>query len=649
MTRVHIDIESYSEVDLTKVGLYRYATHPSTRIELVSWAVDDGPVQHWDYNDSNRPLDLCMLLTQAHEFHAFNAPFERIMFREVWGIDTNLDQWHCTMVHAWSLGFSGGLGDVGDQMGMAPDKKKLAHGKKLVLKFCKPAPSNHKADRYDACNSPQEWAEYKEYNKQDVMAERAMKALLAPYPIPPQERALYLLDQRINERGLPIDTKLVDNAVRIVAEEKLLIKKRMNYITGLKNANSVQQLQPWLETYGLALPNMQKATIEKALKAYNLNPVIKEVLELRAQAAQTSTKKYDVVQRCVVKGRLHGVFQFGGAQRTQRWAGRMFQPHNLKRGYKDADVQAETLMLGDRSFIEVMHGNVLDYLSNIMRTVVTAPDGFKLAVSDYGSIESRVLGYMSGCYRINNLFATGKDSYRDFATEVYHIAYDDVTGEQRFFCKPPVLGCGYQLGGKGLVAYAEGMGVTMELDEAKRLVELWRSLYPEVVQMWQWLLDAFISVTENGGTITGYCVKIRRDNNFLFVDLPSGRSIAYFHPLIVPMDRPWSDALVPTMSYMGRNQYNNQWERISTHGGKITENIVQAIARDILGDGMTKMDDAGFEIIGHVHDEPIVEADICDGPDVLAEMIHIMSEAPDWMPGFLLGAEGFITKRYRKD
>ncbi len=531
---------------------------------------------------------------------------------------------------------------------MAPDKIKLADGKKLVLKFCKPAPSNHRADTYTKDNSPADWERYREYNRQDVVAERSMKALLDAYPIPYIERQAYLLDQKINTHGLPIDTQLVNNAVRINSEEKADLKQRMNALTGLSNANSGTQLVEWLATQGLDMPNMQKATVISALKM-ELPALLREVLTLRQQANQTSTAKYLSVQLGMLNSRLHGVFQFAGAQRTQRWAGRMFQPHNLKQGYPDADARAELLLCDSRPLIKIIEGDVMTYLSNIMRTVVTAPEGHTLCVEDFGSVESRVLGWVSGCRRINELFRTGKDSYKDFATQVYHCDYDHVTKAMRKFCKPPVLGCGFQLGGKGLVTYAEGMGVQLGEPEAQRLVDLWRGLYPEVVEMWYWLKDACIYVTETSKTVSGYSVTIRRDKDFLFIDLPSGRSIAYHRPTVEMRTPPGWNRKVRTVTYMGRNQYNHRWERISTHGGKLTENIVQAIARDLLRDAMLDMDASGVCIVGHVHDEPIAEAPVCDAPDVLARMKQIMSTTPDWAPGLLLEAEGFITKRYRKE
>jgi len=668
MERVHIDIETYSDVDLTKVGLHRYASHPSTRIELAAWAVGSGPVQQWDINDGGEiPAGLVYILMHPneYEYHAFNAPFERALFEGVWKIRCSAEYWHCTMIHSWSLGFSGSLGKVGAQMEISPDKKKLADGHTLVLMFCKPAPKGHNAYRYNKDNKPEQWERYRVYNRQDVEAERQIKSLCDPYPIHAAERAFYLLDQKINARGLPIDEQLVNIAASFDVAEKAEMKGLMNRLTGLGNANSIKQLAPWLlEHYNITLPNLQAATLKSFLKRFTTLPdVVREVLELRQQVSKTSTKKYAVISQCVHHGRLHGTFQFAGAQRTQRWAGRMFQPHNMKRGFPDADVQAELLMSNDIKLLRILVGNVIDFISNIMRAVVTAPPNKMLCVSDYGSIESRVLGYISGCHRINNLFLNGQDSYKDFATEVYNVQYADVTKDQRGFCKPPVLGCGYQLGAKGLVKYAEGMGVRMSVIEAARLVRLWRDLYPEVVYMWDWLTGACKHVIAKGGRVTGYCVTIYRDDKFLFIKLPGGRSLAYFKPAVKQEVPPWENEkarkeakegrvyipkTLPTVTYMGMDQYTNKWTRITTHGGKITENIVQAIARDILCDGMYQMDLHHQDIIGHVHDEVIIEQDEAYAEGTLQQMNQIMSTPPHWAPGMLLGAEGFITKRYRK-
>ena len=661
---VHIDLETYSEADLSQVGLYQYARHPSTEIELCSWSVGNDDVITWDCTEDNQfPKELNELLHDPQViWKAFNAPFERELISCCWWIDIPVPRWRDVMIKAWALGFSGGLSDVGAQIGLPQDKQKLSDGRKLVLKFCKPAPKNRKVDRYNSENSPEEWARYKAYNAQDVVAEREIDAWLDKYPTQPIEHRIWMLDQRINERGLPVDAELINNAVRVNDAEIARLKSDMNRLTGLKNANSPKQLKDWVNLqlhYNRAdfqLDNLRKETVAELVKTPGLLPDnVLPILKMRSQVSQTSTAKFAKAQGAHVHGRLQGVFQFAGAQRTQRWAGRLIQPHNLKQGYEDADVRAEILAATCdldyiRSVLEMTDGStVMDYLSNIMRTIVTAPQGKRLAVCDFGSIESRVLGYIANCIRINQLFRDGKDSYKDFASEYYHVDYDDVTKAQRKFSKPPVLGCGYMLGAKGLVAYAEGYGVELNEEESQHLVKLWRSMHPEVEEMWHWLMETCMRVTQDGQTRQGYGCTFYRDADFLFIWLPSGRPIAYHRPAVVPRQPPWGGEPRPTLTYMGRNQYNNKWERISTHGGKITENIVQAVARDLLRDVMLTMDELGMEIVGHVHDEVIVEDYKDNINNTLLDMKRLMSYSPKWAPDLLLGAEGFTTKRYRKD
>lgn len=669
---VHIDIETYSEVDLKKVGLMNYAYHPSTRIELASWAIGNDPVQTWDIWDqgpvplifNEPPKELYELLSDP-QFHykAFNAPFEKTLIEACWGLLVPNERWYCVMVHSYMMGFSGGLAEVGRQIGIPQDKQKLAEGNKLVLKFCKPAPKTHRADRYGPWNAPEQWSKYKTYNAQDVIAEREIDALLEPYPVPERERRLWLLDRKINERGLPIDTQLVANAAKVNDAEILRLKKELNQHTGLANGNSTQQLLPWLKLHGVDMPNMQKATVERFLKK-DISDKARRALLLRQQASQTSTAKYKAVLQAVHNGRLHNTLQFGGAQRTQRWAGRLFQPHNLKRGYEDADKQADLLANTDDSdFIRLMVGDVMDYLSNIMRTIVTAPEGKKLVVNDYGSIESRVLGWISGCHRINNCFATGRDTYKDFAAEFFSVPYEQVTKEQRTFSKPAVLGCGYQLGPDTLIEYAKGMGVKLSPIESRDVVNLWRELHPEVVQMWHWLIETCKRVVTDGIARQGYGCVFYRDTKFLFIRLPSTRSIAYYMPSVIPCVPPWeakkqreyaavgedyTPKMIPTLTYMGKNQYTGKWERLTTHGGKTTENIVQGIARDILGDHMVDLDLQEFQIVGHVHDEVLDEAKEHLADTELDVMQGTMSTTTYWAPGLLLETEGFTTKRYKK-
>lgn len=378
MSKLHLDYETYSEVDLTKVGGYAYAAHPSTRITLASFALDDFPVELWDATDPETPEPPYMLLKWLQdpsvEIHAFNASFERLITHHCLRMVLPIERFHCTMVHAWSLSFAGGLGAIGQQLGLPQEHQKMADGRKLVMKFCKPAPKSHKVDRYDRTNSPEAWEEFKAYCIQDTDTERRMSRLLDGYPIHPTERALWIMDQRINDRGLPIDLDVVRGAVKIYHAEKARLQDLMNRITFLDNANSTQQLHPWLEARGCSLPDLTKDTVTAALKKFPEDNEVHQVLMLRQKASKISPTKWIALLRATTEdGVLRGTFAFGGAQRTQRWAGRIFQPHNLPRpSRKDTDVTAGILATGDRDMVEAIYGDVMQFLVDNIRSAVTA-------------------------------------------------------------------------------------------------------------------------------------------------------------------------------------------------------------------------------------------------------------------------------------
>ena len=659
---INLDFETYSEVDLRRVGVYAYAAHPSTRVELAAWALPGEAVVSWDINDcAFEDSELYqLLLDPSTQWAAWNAQFERVITRDVIGIDIPVERWNCTMQRAWALSFSGGLSDVGKQLNIRQDRQKLADGRKLVHKFCKPAPKSHNADRYCKDNAPEDWARYVQYNIQDVVAEREI-AMLLPM-LPEREENLYRLDQHINDRGAPVDRELIETAVKLESKEKTRLKHELNEYTGLANANSLQQLTPWLEARGVEIPmSFSKAEnkMKKSLCKDNIEAMLKAgvpewlsyVLKTRMAVGSTSTKKWKAFRDYVAPDdRVHGMFQFGGAQRTQRWAGRGVQLHNLKQGYENADEVADQILALDEATLRILYGDLLDMLANTVRTAITAPPGRMLAVSDLAAIESRMLGWLADCKAINRIFAEGRDAYRAFGSEYYGKAEEEITKAERKFSKPPVLGCGYQLGADGLVTYAEGYGVNLDEEESKRLVDLWRRLYWEVPEMWYWLLEACKTVTETRHMVfEGYRVRIHGDERFLYIDLPSGRSLHYYHPRIEMIVPPWGGAPRPTMTYMGKDQYTNQWKRITTHGGKITENIDQACARDVLAEQMLHGYNNGLDIVAHVHDEMVAECDEGHAASTLAYMNQIMNWTPPWAQGLLLGSDGFITKRYRKD
>jgi len=667
--KLHIDVETYSEVDLKKVGSYAYAAHPSTQIELFAYAFEDFPVNVWDATVTPwPPYDLLKYLNDPTvELHAFNAQFERLIIQHCMHMYLLIERYHCTMVHAWSLSFSGGLDQIGQQVGLPHDLRKTKDGHRLVMKFCKPAPKNHKADRYTSKNAPEDWARYIDYNRQDVEAERAIHRLIEGYKIPDFERRLWIADQRINDRGLPIDLDVVRGAVKIYHEEKERLKAEMNRVTYLANANSIQQLQPWLAARGLETDTLDKDFVKKALKK-ELAEDVRYVLELRQKISRTSAAKWEALLRATTEdGRLRGTFAFGGAQRTQRWAGRIFQPHNLPRPSRDdTDLTAGILATGDRAMVELLYGDVMQFLTVNIRSAVTAPKGKKLVVSDLASIESRILGWATGCARINAIFAEGKDTYRDFAVEIFSVEYQEVTKEQRNFSKPPALGSGYMLGAKGLKIYAEGYGVEMDEEESQRITTLYRKTYPEIPAAWRWLSDAFKNVIEHQVQVAEGCgVRIYRDTNFLFMELPSGRRIAYYQPRMEMQVPPWEREKVeiaeannetyipkkiPAITYLGMNQYTRKWTRQTAHGGRTVEQLCQSMARDILAVGLVDIEENHPEMqtVLHVHDEIGALIDEQKAPQGLVDLETLMSVTPEWAPGLLLNAEGLSSFRYKK-
>lgn len=654
---LNLDWETFSELPI-KAGTYQYMKHTSTELLMAAYSMNGGRVEQEDLTD--QPCISQYLrgaLTDPEVIiRAYNAPFERRAIVDILKIPLPPQRFRCTMVESWALSFAGSMGEVGAQIGIDPELLKMDRGSYLINKFCKPAPKKHKVSRYTRLTSPDDWQLFLDYNRQDVVAEMAIAEAIEPYAFNRVQWEEWFVDQLINDRGLPIDMGSVDGALLIAADEKLRLLTALKELTGLSNPNSVQQLQSWLGASGIRMPNMQAATLVRILKN-KIPPNIRKVLELKQMLSKTSIAKYVVLEASSVNDglgnhRLKGTLQFGGAQRTKRWAGRMFQPHNIARpGIANPEELASILAVGDRDLIELMHGPVMAFLSDCTRSMIKAPDSKRIAVCDLKSIESRLLAWNSGCERLNTLYLEGLDGYLDFGSEFFRVPYAEVTSKQRKYVKPPTLGCGFGLGAVGLVAYAEGMGVVMDSKDAERAVKVYRTMYPEVPAMWYGLLDACIDCIENYSTFEGFGVSIHRDDHFMFIKLPSGRSIAYYQPAILMLKPPWKGdpAPRPTVTYMGRHDKTRKWVRQSTHGGKITENICQAEARDVLMFGINNLeDDRDFDVVGHVHDEIITIIDAENADAKVLRMEHYMSLVPQCMPGLVLGGEGFHASRYTK-
>lgn len=656
MTRLHLDYETYSEVDTKKVGGYKYVRHPSTEILMLGWAFDDEPVQLWQPRKKPMPSLLGDGLRDPYVTKkAFNAAFERGITEHKLGIAAPANEWTCTMVESYYLGFAGGLDKVLEAIGL---QKKDPRGGQLINLFSKPAPKNHKADRYTEDNRPQEWAEFCQYCITDVEVERRLWHWLQQFPtMPGWDHSQWQLDQRINERGVLPDVDLAKSAIELWSVERDRLTQELQDMTGLGKVTRGPFLEWMEENTGVALENLSQDYLSTLLNKGELPEEARPYVQLWAQKEAKAVSKYTAVINAADDDdhRARGMFQYKGASRTDRVGGRLIQLQNLKRPFVSQagiDPLVDTIKLTDPQFLKMLYPqSVSESLGGAVRHALMAPEGRCFAVCDLTSVESVVLGWISMCPEIDRTFREGRDSYKTFASNYFGIPYGEVTKGQRSFSKPPVLGCGFMLGWKGLIAYAEGYGVDMDEAEARRAVDTFRGMYPEIPQFWKWIYDAVKYTTQTWQPVDGYRMRIDRDADFLRIRLPSGRNLSYYKPEVVRKDAPWSTpekpAVVDNFSYMGMND-KNQWGRIFAHAGGVTENIVQSIAGDLLWNGIRNAEGEGLEVVVHVHDEIAVECDMVDGPAALATLEECMTQQPHWAADMWIGADGFLTRRYTK-
>jgi DNA polymerase len=682
--RLHLDYETASELDLKKVGAHKYAAHPSTRILMLGWAVDDEAVDLWlPHIDPEVPARLMAFLVHGDVTkHAYNAQFERLITRYCLGIEIPPEQWRCTMVESFYLGFAGKLTQVLNAVGL---EDKDAKGHRLIGVFCKPAPANHHADWYDWTNKPEDWALFCGYCRQDVHVERQLWHWLQKFPlIPDWDYTQWCLDQRINDRGVPMDINMAMSAVGIWEQEKQNLTHELMDMTGLPKVTRAPFLA-WMEEYtGVTLESTRKDYLANLLHTGALPDHATPYVQIWAQKEGKATSKYTAVLNGSGEGdRARGMFQYKGASRTDRAGGRLIQLQNLKRPFvKLAGIQplVDAIKCGDPRFLDMLYKpSVSEILGGAIRHVIVAGKDKTFVICDLSSVESVILGWISQCDAIDHTFRNGRDSYKEFGALYFNVDYDEVTKEQRGFSKPPVLGCGYMLGWKGLIAYAEGYGVDMNKEQAKTAVETFRGMYPEIPVFWKWIDNAVKHVTQSGNTVTGYRLTIERDGSFLRIWLPSGRSLSYYLPEVKEKVAPWRNMsktatheyeqyvasgwsddqlvaaglmkepqLIMNFSYMGMND-KNQWVRIFCHAGGLTENIVQSIAGDLLWHGITEADKAGLPVVLHVHDEIAAEVAIKNAQVALDTLQKCMTKRPPWAQDMWIGADGFITHRYTKD
>ena len=658
MTRLHLDYETASDLNLKKTGAYKYAQHHSTRILMLGWAFDDEPVALWEPHKDIIPARLLLGIRDASiNKHAFNAAFERLITRHCLGLEIPPEQWRCTMVESFYLGFAGGLDKCLKAVGLPP---KDARGNRLINVFCTPAAKNHKADWYDWNNKPVEWHEFCQYCVQDVDVERRLWHWMQQFPqMNEWDYQQWFNDQRINDRGVPMDVDMAECAIDIWDMEKADITSTMVEEMGIPKVTREPFLQ-WIEdNTGVKLDNTRKDYIASLLHKGTLPPEAEPYIKLWAQKEGKATSKYSaVINGTCDDGRARGMFQYKGASRTDRVGGRLIQLQNLKRPlygdtHQTIDNVVNAIKCRDPKFLSMLFpDSVSEILGGAIRHALSAPEGHTFAICDLTSIESVILGWVAQCPSIDATFRDGKDSYRMFASKYYGIEYDEVTKAQRSFSKPPVLGCGFMLGWKGLIAYAEGYGVDMTQEQAKNAVDTFRGMYPEIPKFWQWISDAVKYVTSTHIQCEGYRLRIERDSEMLRIWLPSGRALSYYKPEVRRQEAPWSTQEKPTyldnFTYMGMND-KNQWVRISAHAGGLTENVVQSLAGDILWHGIMNATQANLPVTLHVHDEIAVEIPDAQADTALTTLQACMIDRPHWCRDMWLGAEGFITKRYTKD
>lgn len=652
-TTLAIDIETYSSADI-RYGVYKYADSPDFEILLLGYAFDDEPVQVADLTREEVPARFVQaLFDRSVTKTAFNANFEMTCLRKLYP-DMPLECWECTSILSLYNSLPTGLANVAKILKLGEDKQKDARGKALINYFskpCKPTKANGGRTRNRPEDAPDKWAEYIEYNRQDVVVERAIRQKLLRLKPTETEHRYWLMDQWINGNGAKVDMQLVRNAIRMNQDYSAHLREEAVRITGLENPNSVAQLKRWVEDrIGETVTALDKKAVTELLERENIPGEVRRVLEIRQLLGRTSIKKYEAMAQAVCSdGRIHGMFQFYGAMRTGRWAGRIVQLHNLPRSSMPIDelrAARDVVLRGDLEELELLWDNVPDVLSQLVRTAIVAEDGCRFIVDDYSAIEARVIAWLAGEKWRQDVFAKGGDIYCASASAMFGVPVvkHGVNGHLRQKGKIAELALGYGGGIGALKAMgADKMGLTDE--ELIDIVTKWRRASPAIVRFW-WAVDAAVrkAVWNPGEIVTIRQGHLRFHCRFgaLFITLPSGRHLVYIHPHI-GQNRFGGEAIF----YAGMEQGTRTWGELETYGGKLVENIVQATARDCLAAAMLRLKNAGYKILMHVHDEVIMEVPKDKGS--MEEVTRIMSMNEPWEKGLVKNADGFEDIYYRKD
>ena len=655
---LHVDLETYSSIDISSSGSYKYVESVDFEIMLVAYAFDNEPIKIIDLASGEKlPQEFTnALLNPEIEKHAHNANFERICFRK-YGYDVPASQWRCSATHARYCGLPGSLEDVSTVLQLG-EYGKLSTGKALIKYFCCPVkPTNVNGQRYR--NLPhhdlEKWEEFKNYCIHDVIAERKITDILEPYPVPQQEWDNYVLDQKINDRGIKIDIEIATNAIRFDAINSTELLAECKRLTQLENPNSPIQLRRWIgDAIGKDIPSLAKDLIDPLIDEVG-DGAVSDVLNIRKKLSKTSIKKYFSMLNCVCyDGRAHGLFQFYGANRTGRWAGRLIQLQNLVRNKMEALKEARDIVKdNDYELLKMMYDDISDVLSQLIRTALVPEKGKIFGVSDFSAIEAKVIAWLASEDWRLDVFRTHGKIYEASAAMMFNVPLESVTKGSDYRGKGKIaeLALGFG-GGVGALTQMEAStfqkGDTKLSDEEKDIiVKKWRKASPNIVLMWaDYEKCAKKAIFHKAKVVSKYKgVIFDCDDKVMTIELPSGRKLFYQNPSLVPGKFEGTRAI----RYWGMDQTKKIWCRQDTYGGKITENIVQAIARDLLVHSMQELDKRGFDIVIHVHDEIGCEIDINTVDLELGVMADVMGAEVPWAKKLPLGAEGFITEFYKKE
>ena len=704
MNNLYIDVETFSSVDIMSSGAYAYTESIDFEILILCYKINDRPIITVDLaSGENIPLEFIDMLESPHwTKHAHNAAFERLCFRAV-GYDVPIEQWECSAVKAAYCGLPLSLDNISKAMKLG-EASKDAEGKALIRYFSipvKPTRINGGRTRNLPHHNPEKWEKYKAYCKQDVHAEYTILQILKDYHLPKFEHEMYDLDQLINDRGIRIDKQVAQGAIAIDTRNASELYKEMQDLTGLDNPNSPAQLKQWLSNQlGRELKTIGKDVLVDLSKEAGQGSVASEIIKLRAKAAKTSIKKYKAMLACLcLDGRTHGLFQFYGANRTGRWAGRLIQLQNLPqnkigllKGWDEFDFIREMVKANDFEGLSLIYDDLGSLLSQLVRTAFIPEEGNTFGVADFSAIEARVIAWLASEQWRLDVFDSHGMIYEASASKMFSVPLESISYKNEFGEK--IRGENYDMRAKGKVAelalgYQGGVGAMINMGgdkmgltkkEMKAIVKAWREANPNIKDLWEDIENcAILAVRKGKEVVSEYRgIKFNYDGYVLMITLPSGRSLFYQQPLIVtetkyefkrydpeakdydigwaPKNRILKSDIqtgkswdVDKLVYMGMNQTTKIWERVDTYGGKLVENIVQAIARDLLAESLVKIHKAGFDIVAHIHDEVVAEVLKTEAKEKLQEMCDIMGEPIDWAEGLPLAADGFITEYYKKD